>query len=119
MVNTKVKCETDPDIKKRFSQVEKPVGFLDKQVDSSTTTLAAIICTAVVIVVVVIAITLVVLKKKNQKEKREEQQELNDLYGTYYRGVEYNIATVNNPRYNEDGGTGDAVVTDENVYHQL
>ena len=112
--------KADPDIKERFSRVvEQPVGFLDKQVGSSSTTLDAIICTAVVTVVVVIAITLVVLKKKSQREKQEEQEELNDLYGTFYRGVEYNVASDNNPRYNEDGGTGDAVITDENVYYQL
>ena len=28
-------------------------------------------------------------------------------------------AIDNNPRYNEDGGVGDAVISDENVYYQL
>ena len=40
-------------------------------------------------------------------------------YGTYYHGIDYNTATDENPRYNEDGGKTFAVVTDENVYYQL
>ena len=56
--------------------------------------------------------------RRAEKLQEKENNELNDLYGTYYRGVEYNTATDNNPRYNEDGG--DAVVTDANAdYYQL
>ena len=42
---------------------------------------------------------------------------MNDLYGTYSQGTEYNTATEDNPRYNEDGGNDDAVVIDENTYY--
>ena len=37
----------------------------------------------------------------------------------YYQGNAYNTAVDNNPRYNEDGGNADAVITDENIYYQL
>ena len=36
-----------------------------------------------------------------------------------HQGNEYNTAINNNPRYNEDGGVGDSVVSDQNVYYQL
>ena len=123
LVNTKVDCETDADPNtKRFL----PDRFNDTQVQadsSSTTTIVGIICGTIVTVVVVIAITLIILKKtkkpRAKREKPKNQEELNDLYGTYYHGVEYNIASDTNPRYNEHGGNADAVVTDENVYYQL
>ena len=62
-----------------------------------------------------------VLRKKSRvvREDSRQIQELNDLYGTYYQGVEYNVAVDNNPTYNEDGRQDDALVTDENVYYQL
>ena len=37
----------------------------------------------------------------------------------YFQGNAYNTAVDNNPRYNEDGGNADAVITDENIYYQL
>ena len=37
----------------------------------------------------------------------------------YFQGNAYNTAVDNNPRYNEDGGNADAIITDENIYYQL
>ena len=120
VTNARVKCETD------LGLSEEPRlrgGFEDRETGSSTTMIVAIICLTVFAIVVVIAITLVILKKKKQraelKKPKEQEKELNNRYGTYYRGVEYNIASDNNPRYNEDGGNAGAVITDENVYYQL
>ena len=50
-------------------------------------------------------------------ENPREEEELNTMYGTYYQGVEYNTATDDNPRYNEDGGNADAIVIDENTHY--
>ena len=40
-------------------------------------------------------------------------------WNTNHQGNEYNTAIDNNPRYNEDCGVGDAVVSNQNVYYQL
>ena len=78
--------------------------------------IAAILGLIAFIVVVIIAARRVMLKKKREKdEKPREEKELNEIYGTYYRVVEYNTATDDNPRYNEDEGNDDAIVTDENT----
>ena len=77
-------------------------------------------CATLVSVAVIVAITVVVMRLKRRREVVEnpkEGKELNNLYGTYYQGVEYNTATDNNPRYNEDGGNADAIVTDENTHY--
>ena len=37
----------------------------------------------------------------------------------YFQGNAYNTAVDNNPRYNEDGGNADAIITDQNIYYQL
>ena len=77
--------------------------------------IAAILGLIAFIVVVIIAARRVMLKKKREKdEKPREEKELNEIYGTYYRVVEYNTATDDNPRY-EDEGNDDAIVTDENT----
>ena len=79
-----------------------------------------IIGLAVVIVVVIVAVV-IRRRQRGNPEDSTDQKELNDQYGTYYEGVEYNIATEDNPRYNEDGVNDDAVATDANVdyYYQL
>ena len=87
--------------------------------DSSSTLTVAIICATVLAVTVIIAITVIstamlFVKKKEivEQERQREEEERNDLYGTYYQGVEYNTVIDNNPRYNEDEGNADAAVTD-------
>ena len=77
--------------------------------DSSSTLMVAIICATVLAVTVIIAITVIstamlFVKKKQiaEHERQREEEERNDLYGTYYQGVEYNTVIDNNPRYNED-----------------
>ena len=87
--------------------------------DSSSTLTVAIICATVLAVTVIIAITVIstamlFVKKKQiaEHERQREEEERNDLYGTYYQGVEYNTVIDNNPRYNEDEGNADAAVTD-------
>ena len=95
---------------------------VDCVVDSSSRSMVAIICAAVLVIAVVIAVIviLIVIKKQRvEEEKPREEEEQNDQYGTYSDGVEYNTANDDNPRYNEDGGKDDAVVTDENIYYQL
>ena len=121
VTNARVKCETDLAL-----SVEPRLRgeFEDRQASGTST--VAIICATVLVVTVVIAITVIVtviliVKKKHsvERERPREQEERNDLYGTYYHGVVYNIAGDMNQRYNEDGGNADAVVTDQNVYYQL
>ena len=87
--------------------------------ESSSTLTVAIICATVLAVTVIIAITVIstailFVKKKEivEQERQREEEERNDLYGTYYQGVEYNTVIDNNPRYNEDEGNADAAVTD-------
>ena len=50
------------------------------------------------------------MKERAAQDGQTQLNVLNDLYGSYYRGVEYNTATDESPRYNEDGGNADAVV---------
>ena len=121
VTNARVKCETDMGL-----SVEPRLGGEFKDREASGTSTVAIICATVLVVTVVIAITVIVtviliVKKKHsvERERPREQEERNDLYGTYYHGVVYNIAGDMNQRYNEDGGNADAVVTDQNVYYQL
>ena len=99
-VDTKVRCEND---------------------ETSMTATIAIAVVVSVAAILTVVIVIVVLRKKSRvvREDSRQNQELNDLYGTYYQGVEYNVAIDNNPTYNEDGGNDDAVVTDENIYYQL
>ena len=88
--------------------------------NSSNTTTIALVCATVVVVALIVALTIsrIVTSKKKSDSGGKPKEELNDLYGTYYQGVEYNNATEQNPRYNED--QGDAVVTDANpLYYQL
>ena len=76
----------------------------------------AIIC----VVIVVIPVITRIVKSKKQRDNEanpKKVEELNDQYGTYYEGTEYNTANDNNPRYNEDGSNYDAVITDENIYY--
>ena len=99
-LNTKVNCEED-----------------EVKTDPTIIAIVVIICLTAVIVVIAV---IVFLKQRGNanREKPKEHNELNDLYGTYYHGVEYNTANDNNPRYNEDGCG--AVVTDANAqYYKL
>ena len=112
--NSKVKCEADLDRKRGFRMEPR-----EELRDDSSTLTVAIICATVLAVTVVIAITVIstvilFVKKKEivEQERQREEEERNDLYGTYYQGVEYNTVIDNNPRYNEDEGNADAVVTD-------
>ena len=58
-----------------------------------------------------IGIAIVAIIRDNEACSKKVE-ELNDQYGTYYhQGVEYPIANENNPRYNEDAGNDDALVT--------
>ena len=92
-------------------------GDCEAATKASPTTIAvvAIICLTVVIVAVIIARML--KKQRDKGETPEDEKELNDLYGTYSEGVEYNIANDHNPRYNEDGSTEDAFITDANSHY--
>ena len=84
----------------------------------ASTTIIAIICPTAVIIVVIVAASGVMLKKKRGNVKKpEEEKELNKLYKIYYRGREYNTATDDNPRYDEDGDSDNAVVTDQHTYN--
>ena len=106
-VDTKVRCEKDGETQRQETGALEMIGIA----------CAVIFSLAFIIGIVVV----VVLRRKSRlgRENSVQKQELNDLYGTYYRGVEYSVATDNNPIYNEDEGNADAVVTDENVYYQL
>ena len=92
------------------------------QTGSSSATIVGIavaVIFPVVVIVAVIVVTMLRRKSRLVKQISKENQEFNDMYGTYYEGAEDNVAVDNNPMYNQDGGNGDAVVTDENVYYQL
>ena len=104
-INSKVKCEADLNRKRDFRMGPSE----ELRDDSSSTLMVAIICATVLAVTVVIAITVIstvvlFVKKKQivEQERQREEEERNDLYGTYYQGVEYNTVIDNNPRYNED-----------------
>ena len=105
--------ETSADLDgKRGFRVKAIQG--EEQGDYSST--IVIICATILAVTVVIAITVIatvflIVKRKQRVEEERAEEERNDLYGTYYQGVEYNIVIDNNPRYNEDEGNADAAVT--------
>ena len=107
-LNTKVNCE------KVRTDAIKPRSLIN-------IICATILAVAVVISITVIATVILIVRKRQivEQERTREEQERNDQYGTYYQGVQYNTANDANPRYNEDGGNDDAVVTDENIYYQL
>ena len=112
-VDTKVRCEKDDAETSSGETQTKEMGALET---------FGIACAAILSLGVIIGIVVVVVLRRKSRLGREnsvQKQEPNDLYGTYYRGVEYSVATDNNPMYNEDEGNADAVVTDENVYYQL
>ena len=102
----------------------KRVGFNKSTIAAhsvSSSSTVVTICATILTVVVVIAITVIatvsaiVILRKREIVVRE----WNHLYGTYYHGVEYNVAGDTNQRYNEDGGNAVAVITDQNVYYQF
>ena len=111
-ISDKVKCTvasplSEPDIEDSNSD------------NSAKTKNIAIICgTITLVVILVIAARIYISRRQRVAEAKEKpNEELNDLYGTYYQGPEYNTATEDNPRYNEDGGNDDAVVIDENTFY--
>ena len=76
--------------------------------------------------VVVVFLVVVIAKKRKDTTKtlnQQNQRDLNDMYGTYYRDREYNVAADNNPRYNDrdnqiyNEDNEDAVFTDENEFY--
>ena len=92
----------------------------------------SIICATIITVVIVISLTVigaaylyVKQKQKYIEERPREVRDQNNLYGTYNEGhPEYNIVRDSNRRYNEDGGSANAVITDQNsvcsnIYYQL
>ena len=86
--------------------------------NSAKTKNIAIICGTVALVVISITtVAFIKIANKRGVKNNEPKEEENDLYGTYSQGTEYNTATEDNPRYNEDGGNDDAVVIDENTYY--
>ena len=108
---TKVKCE-DVALLRSPSNTENSV---------KTKNIAIICGTVALVVILITTVALIKIAKKRGKRgvknKKEPKEEENDLYGTYSQGTEYNTATEDNPRYNEDGGNDDAVVIDENTYY--
>ena len=50
-------------------------------------------------IVVIVVITRIVksTKQRDNEENPKKVEELNDQYGTYYDGMEYNTANDNNP----------------------
>ena len=86
---------------------------------STTAGISVAIILPVVVIVAVIVVTMLRRKSRLVRHISKENQEFNDMYGTYYEGAEDNVAVDNNPMYNQGGGNGDAVITDENVYYQL
>ena len=81
-------------------------------------TIIAVACSIGVIILLIVILILV--KKKQGKggaPQVKENTELNDQYGTYYQGAQYNIVTDHNQLYNEDKENDNAIVTDENAYY--
>ena len=88
----------------------------------TSTSLVMVICVTVLISVVIISATVITIvfimaKKKQRCVIERELVEKNELYGSYDEGPGYNVAQDRNPRYNEDGGNADSVVTDQNTYY--
>ena len=93
----------------------------DTNVDCEPTTNRIAIVAITFDVIVVIIVVIMIVKSRKQRDNMANPtkvEDLNNQYGTYYhQGVEYNTANDNNPRYNEDGGNDDAVVTDEYIFY--
>ena len=94
----------------------------NKKLRASTTPLVMVICVtvligAVIISATVITIVFIMVKKKQRPVIERELVERNGHYGSYDEGPGYNVAQDINPRYNEDGGNTDSVVTDQNMYY--
>ena len=88
--------------------------------DSSTdilTLIVSILCVTLFIASVGVIIFCNRMSKKKKDSDGKTNVELNDMYGTYYQGAEYNTATDENPKYNEDGCGDIAFVTDKNIYY--
>ena len=110
--DTKVRCKND-------ETENSPRGTQDEK-GSSMFFGILVVAAALVSVATVVAVVVLVMKKARLVRKNSKQhEELNDLYGTYFRGVEYNVAVDNNPRYNEDGDNDGAFVTDANTYYEI
>ena len=110
--DTKVGCKKD--------ETENSLRRTQDEKGSSMFFGILVVAAALVSVATVVAVVVLVMKKARLVRKNSKQhEELNDLYGTYFRGVEYNVAVDNNPRYNEDGDNDDAFVTDANIYYQI
>ena len=96
----------------------------NEKLRASTTSLVTVICVTVLIGVVIISATVITIvfimvKKKQRCVIERELVERNGLYGSYDEGPGYNVAQDRNPRYNEDGGNADSVVTDQNTYYYM
>jgi len=103
-VDTKVPCKKEEEKEEEKTATFETIG---------------IVCAVVFPIAVLVVIVTFLVQKKDLRQNSEQKQELNDQYGRYYQGNEYNTAIDNNPRYNEYGGGGDAVISDQNVYYQL
>ena len=104
---TKVKCE-DVALLRSPTNTENSV---------KTKNIAIICGTVALVVILITTVAFIKIAKKRGVKNKEPKEEMNDLYGTYSLGTEYNTTTEDNPRYNEDGGNDDAVVIDENTYY--
>ena len=81
-------------------------------------TIIAVACSIGVITLLIVIVILVNRKQgKGGAPQVKENTELNDQYGTYYQGAQYNIVTDHNQLYNEDRENDNAIVTDENAYY--
>ena len=141
--NTRVKCGDD--VARNTSPLEDNIhesnsaeGDEDLQASDDSdsekpnASNVSIICATIITVVIVISLTVigavflyVKQKQKYIEERPREVRDQNNLYGTYNEGhPEYNIVRDSNWRYNEDGGSANAVITDQNsvcsnIYYQL
>ena len=67
--------------------------------NSAKTKNFAIICGSIALVVILITtVAFIKIAKKRGVKNNELKEEMNDLYGTYSQGTEYNTATEDNPR---------------------
>ena len=107
-VETKVRCASD---------------------ETGSSVFLGIVIAAILVVLSIVTVVVLIRRKSrvvSARENSRQEEELNDLYGTYFHGVEYNVVEDNNPRYNEDSnarynegeaGKDGAVVTDANAYY--
>ena len=124
LTNKDVQCEQG--VEKESVESTKAHNSTSTKAPAETISTVVVLISVTVVFVVVVFLVVVIAKKRKDTTKtlnQQNQRDLNDMYGTYYRDREYNVAADNNPRYNDrdnqiyNEDNEDAVFTDENEFY--